>query len=254
MATATWIELARHLELRTLYGEVATLAGRQKRPCWPLMWRKAIKPQTPAQVRRIWRLLTGRGQHPWRSALIDVAFPRRIGLKERFHALQGHRLKPLTSSRCAHFYALTWGGLIQHTEQSNKLASARFGRGAASVSRHQAHGILSWPSFRTKAPQRVEQNGHAPGNGGYTAGAGAAPLDKVDFRPSSSYWLLQLDPELADEAVLGGARAMSQYVDVQRLEKAYSRLRAHKSVETSYSSMLSAASLAHWLTLSGLKP
>ncbi len=247
-----WIELARHLELRTLYGEVAAIAGRQKRPCWPLMWRKAIKPQTPAQVRRIWRFLTGRGQHPWhRSALIDVAFARRIGLKERFHALQGHRLKPLTSSRYAHFYALTWGGLIQHTEQSNKLAS----RYSVEV-RHPFRdtrlmefclGLPSEQKLSSGWPRRVLR----------IAMEGILPEevrwrpDKTDFASSFTHWALSLERRVLEQAILDSSDAIADYVDVKKLKQVYEKFLA-RDTGVSLFDIRSVASLGLWLSRSGL--
>jgi asparagine synthase (glutamine-hydrolysing) len=77
--------------------------------------------------------------------------------------------------------------------------------------------------------------------------------DKVDFRPSISYWLLQLDSKLAEEAILGSSKAIPEYVDVQALTAAYFRFRKDPpSVNHHY--MLYAASLGQWLKRSGLKP
>ncbi len=75
--------------------------------------------------------------------------------------------------------------------------------------------------------------------------------DKVNFRPSISYWLLKLDRKIAEDAILGSSRAIPQYVDVQALSMAYSRFREDPpSVNQHY--MLYTASLGQWLTRSGL--
>ena len=60
------------------------------------------------------------------TRLSTATLRARIGLKERFHALQAHRLGPPGNSRQSHWHEVTWGGIIHQIESTNK-AAARFG-------------------------------------------------------------------------------------------------------------------------------
>jgi asparagine synthase (glutamine-hydrolysing) len=219
-----------------------------------LLWRQAVRPLTPARIRRTWRFLSGRGERPWdRDTFINRDFARRIGLKERFHALQGHRLGPPGNSRQAHWYEVTWGGIVHQVESMNKGA-ARFGMEVRHPFRdrrlmefclalppeHKLHNGLNRMVMRRAMtgilPEQVLSRG-----------------DKVDFIPSISYSLLQLEPAVAEEAILGGSEAVKQYVDVQALRTAYFRFREDPS-SVNHHYMLCAASLGRWLTRSGLEP
>jgi asparagine synthase (glutamine-hydrolysing) len=248
------IDLVRNGKLMTLYQEISILADRMQWPRWDLLWRKAIKPQTPSQVRRVWRSLTGRGKRPWhRKALIRRDFAQRICLKERFLALQGHRLKPLTSSRLDHFYALTWGGMTQQMESLNKLSSRH------SVELRHPFRDTRLMEFCLALPAEQKLCGGWPRHVLRSAMAGILPVevrrrtDKVDFRPSLIYWAQALDRDLLKQAILGSAETIGDYVDLKSLSDVYDRF-VINPMSVSLSDFWSVASLGLWLSRSGLRP
>jgi asparagine synthase (glutamine-hydrolysing) len=237
-----------------LISETKALAGSLQCGFWGLLWRKAVKPLAPAGLRRTWRILSGRGERPWdRDTFINLDFAGRIGLRERFHALQAHRLGPPGNSRLMHWYEMTWGGIIHQIESMNKV-SARFGIEVRHPFRDRRlmefclaippeqklyRGLNRMVMRRAMAdilPKQVLCRGN-----------------KVDFRPSISYWLLQLKRKQAEEAILGIGESMSEYIDVQALTAAYFQFRA-SPVETNLRYMLYASSLGQWLKRSKLAP
>jgi asparagine synthase (glutamine-hydrolysing) len=237
----------------SLMSEVHALSESLQCGFLDLLWRKAVRPLAPAGIRRTWRFLSGRGERPWcRGSFINRSFAARIGLKERFHALQAHRLGPPGNSRLAHWYEVTWGGIIHQMESLNNGAS-RFGIEVRHPFRDRRlmEFCLALPS---------EQKLHRGLNRMVMrrAMAGTVPQeiirrgDKVDFMPSISYSLLQLDPEIAEEAILGSSKAIPQYVDAQALTAAYFRFRGCAEV-INHHNMLHAASLGQWLTHTGLE-
>ena len=248
------VELARKGKFSTLFQEMSLLSERLRYPRWQLLWRKAIKPQTPACVRSTWRSLTGRGARPWhRSTLINKAFAKRISLKERFRELQGHRLKPLTSCRAAHFYALTWGGIIHHMESANKLAS----RYSAEL-RHPFRdtrlmefclGLPSEQKLGEGWPRRVLR----------MAMEGILPEevrwrpDKTNFSPSVTSWALSLERNVLEKAILGNAEIAADYIDFASLKALYGRFLL-SPMNVHLTDIWSVASLGAWLSRSGITP
>jgi asparagine synthase (glutamine-hydrolysing) len=247
------MELARNGKILKLFKEIAMLSHRLSCSRWDLLWRKALRPQTPGQMRRMWRRLTGRGERPWHGqALIRRDFAERIGLKERFHELQGHRLKPAPTSRLDHFYALTWGGITQQIEALNKLSSR--------------HGFELRHPFRDTRlmefclalPAEQKLGGGWPRRALRSAMVGILPekvrlrTDKVDFRPSLLYWARGLEGDLLERAILGSAETMADYVDVRALRDVYDRLFVDPML-VSLSDFWSVVSLGMWLSRSGLK-
>lgn len=247
-------ELFRAGRWSALIREAHALSGSLQCGFWGLMWRQAVRPHTPARIRRTWRFLSGRGERPWgRDTFINRDFAARIVLKERFHDLQAHWLRPPECSRLAHWYEVTWGGITNQIESMNKV-SARFEMELRHPFRDRRlmEFCLALPpdqklhkgltrmvmrrAMRGMVPEKIMRRG-----------------DKVDFRPSISYWLLQLDPKLAEEAILGGAKAIPEYVDVQALRTAYFRFRKDPP-SVNHHFMVYAATLAQWLKRSGLEP
>ena len=237
-----------------LIKEVYALSGSLQCGFLGLLWRKGVRPLTPAGVRRTWRFLSGRGERPWGpETFVNRDFATRIGLNERFHDLQAHRLGPPGNSRLAHWHEVTWGGIIHQMESMNKV-SARFGIELrhpfrdrrlmefclALPAEQKLHRGLTRMVLRSAMadilPEQVLRRG-----------------DKVDFRPSIGYSLLQLEPKLAEDAILGSSRAIPEYVDSQALMTSYFQLRG-RPAETNPRYILYAASLGQWLTRTGLKP
>jgi asparagine synthase (glutamine-hydrolysing) len=237
-----------------LMKEVCALSGSLQCGFWGLLWRQAVRPLTPAGIRRAWRFLSGRGERPWgRDTFINRDFAARIGLKERFHALQAHRLGPPGGSRLAHWYEVTWGGIIHQIESMNKV-SARFG-----IELRHPFRDRRLMEFCLALPP--EQKLHMGLNRMVLRRAMAGILpeqvlsrgDKVDFRPSVSYSLLQLEQEKAEEAILNSAMAIPEYINVKALAAAYFQFRA-RPAQITLRYLLYASSLGQWLRLSGLKP
>ena len=177
-------ELFRSGHWRELMTEVQAISGSLRCGIWGLLWRKGIKPLTPAGIRRTWRFLSGRGERPWgRDTFINRDFATRISLKERFHALQAHRLGPPGNSRQSHWHEVTWGGIIHQIESTNK-AAARFGIELrhpfrdrrlmefclALPAEQKLHKGLNRMVMRRAMAGIVPEEMYAPG-------------DKVDFRP-----------------------------------------------------------------------
>jgi asparagine synthase (glutamine-hydrolysing) len=246
-------ELFRTGRWSELICEVQTLSGSLRCGFWGLLWRQAVRPRTPAGIRRTWRFLSGRGERPWgRDTFINRDFAARIGLKERFHALQAHTLGPPRGSRLAHWHEVTWGGIIHQMESLNK-SSARFG-----VELRHPFRDRRLMEFCLALPPKQKLHRGLTRMVMRRAMAGIVPEeitrrgDKVDFRPSISYWLLQLDPAVAEEAIIGSSKAIPEYVDVQAITAAYFQFRARPEGATPQY-MLHAASLAQWLTRSGLE-
>jgi asparagine synthase (glutamine-hydrolysing) len=247
-------ELFRSGHWRELLNEVQAISGSLRCGIWGLLWRKGIKPLTPAGIRRTWRFLSGRGERPWgRDTFINRDFATRISLKERFHALQAHRLGPPGNSRQSHWHEVTWGGIIHQIESTNK-AAARFG-----IELRHPFRDRRLMEFCLALP--AEQKLHKGLNRMVMrrAMAGIVPDeimcrgDKVDFIPSISYSLLQLEPEIAEEAILGRSEAAREYVDVRALTEAYFRFREYPAA-INHHCLLYAASFGQWLTRSSLMP
>ncbi|HMK34283.1 MAG TPA: lasso peptide isopeptide bond-forming cyclase [Desulfomonilaceae bacterium] len=248
------VELVRQGRLPTLSREIAALADRLQCPRRGLWWRKAIRPQTPGRVRSVWRWLTDRGKFPWhREALIRRDFAERIGLKERFHALQEYRLEPLTSSRLDHFYSLTWGGVIQQMESLNKFSS-RY-----SLELRHPFRDTRLMEFCLALPAEQKLSGGWPRRVLRLAMAGILPedirwrTDKVDFRPSFIYWAQALDRDLLKRAILGNADTLADYVDWKLLRDAYDKF-VTNPMDVNMSDFWSVASLGLWLAQSRLGP
>lgn len=247
------IELMRNGKWPILLKETAMLAKRQGYPRWLLLWKKAAKPQTPAFVRRTWRFLTGRGERPWRTSLIRSDFAERIGLKERFHLLQGHRLKPLTSSRLAHFDALTWGGIIHQMETSNKLAARH------SVELRHPFRDTRLMEFCLALPPEQKLGDGWPRRVLRASMAGILPEEvrwrpnKTDFTPNLVQWALALDRKLLDRLILGGAEAAADYVDLNALKRLYGKFLI-RPMDVNLLDVWSVASLGQWLSRSSLRP
>ena len=120
-------ELAANGKLISLIREVRALSLRDGDSFLDLLWRKAIRPLTPAVVRMTWRRLKGKWNRPWpKESLISEAFAERMGLAERYHELQAFHLKPLNNAREEHCHSICWGGLTHTIESGNKLAARDF--------------------------------------------------------------------------------------------------------------------------------
>jgi asparagine synthase (glutamine-hydrolysing) len=246
-----WLpELFQSGRWRELLNEVQSLSASLKCGLFGLLWRQALRPLTPAKVRRTWRFLSGRGERPWgRDTFINPDFARRIRLKERFHSLQEYRLGPPGNSRLSHWHEVTWGGIIHQVESMNKGA-ARFGIEL----RHPFRDRRLMEFCLALPPEQKLQNGlnrmvMRRSMAGIVPDEIVCRGDKVNFRPSVSYSLLQLEQEKAKEAILGSA--IPEYIDVHALGEAFLRLRNNPSA-VNLNRMLYAVSLGQWLKRSGL--
>ncbi len=212
---AYWPELACKGKLITLIREVRALSLRQDRPFLDLLWRKAIRPLTPALVRRTWRLLGGYGNRPWpKQSVISLEFANRIGLAERYRELCSFDLKPLHDAREDHCHGLLSGGLTHHLESTNKMA-ARF-----SVEFRHPFFDRRLVEFCLALP-----HGQKISNGWTRlvfrrAMAGILPeeirwrVGKLDFRPAFNYAILNVDRPLLDRMFRDCSKALESYVDL----------------------------------------
>lgn len=251
---AYWPELACKGKLITLLREVRALSLRQDRPFLDLLWRKVIRPLTPAVVRRTWRRLSGYGNRPWpKQSVILLEFANRIGLAERYRELCSFDLKPLRDAREDHCRGLLSGLLTQHLESTNKLA-ARF-----SIELRHPFFDRRLVEFCLALPhdQKISN--------GWTrlvlrrAMAGTLPeeirwrVGKVDFRPSLDYAMFNIDSPLLDRMVRDCSRRLEGYVDLQALKRIYHDFLSDPLGQGS-TALVVALSLGLWLERSDLEP
>jgi asparagine synthase (glutamine-hydrolysing) len=220
---AYWPELAYKGKVVTMLREVRALSKRQNRSFLDLLWRKAVRPLTPARVRTTWRLLGGYGNRPWpKHSLISLEFAERTGLAERYREVCSYYLKPLHDAREDHCHSLLSGGLTHHLESTNKIL-ARF----SIEPRH--------PFFDRRLVEFCLVIPHVQKiSNGWTrlvfrrAMAGILPeeirwrVGKLDFRPAFNYAILNVDRALLARMFLDCSKALESYVDRQALSRTYS--------------------------------
>lgn len=240
-----WIRLIR---------EARALSSRQNKSLLDLLWRKAVRPLTPAPVRRSWRRLTGCRNRPWpRAALILPEFAERIGLAQRYREIHAYELKPLRDARKDHCHSVCSGELTHHLESMNKIG-ARF-----SVEARHPFFDRRLVEFCVAIPheQKIRD--------GWTrlvmrrAMAGILPdeirwrTDKIDFRPSFYYAVSTMDGSMREDLVRRTLEAVTGFVDAQAFERQYGSLLANpRGQDPSF--LWFTLSLGLWLERSGLKP
>jgi len=244
---AYWPELACKGKMITLIREVRALSLKQNCPFFDLLWRKAVRPLTPAKVRKIWRRLGGYGNRPWpKQSVISLEFANQIGLAERYRELCSFYLKPLHDAREDHCHSILSGGLTQHLESTNKIP-ARF-----SVEFRHPFFDRRLVEFCLALPhcQKISN--------GWTrlvfrrAMAGILPeeirwrVGKLDFRPAFNYAMLNVDRHLLDRMFRDCSQALESYVDRQALSRTYSDFLSDP-LEQDPSYLFVALSLGLWL-------
>jgi asparagine synthase (glutamine-hydrolysing) len=220
--TAYLAELAAGGKLIKLIREVKALSSRLQGSFIDLMWRKAIRPLTPAVVRRAWRRVSGYGNRPWpKDALISREFAHNIGLAERYRELRGFYLEPMSDAREEHCRSLAWGGLTNHLEAADKLA-ARY-----SIEPRHPFFDRRLAEFCVAIPQEQKISN------GWTrlvmrrAMAGILPeeirrrLDKVDFFPSLIHGIIGLESSLLEKAFRTCEKRLDDYVDTTGLNSRF---------------------------------
>lgn len=245
-------ELAWSGRVLSLIREATALAARQKRPFPDLLWCKAIRPLTPASIRRTWRRLGGYGNRPWpRSSLISSEFAERLGFEHRYRELQAFYLKPLTDARADHYHRLFWGGITHQIESTNKVFSRYFveprhpffDRRLLELCLALPHRLKianGWTrlvlrkAMKGLLPEQIERR---PG--------------KTDFRPSIDHAILHSRRLVLDGMMETSSRAVEHYVNVEAMGKSY-RDFLHNPVRHDPSYLWLAISLGLWLDKSGL--
>jgi asparagine synthase (glutamine-hydrolysing) len=250
--TAYLAELAAHGRLINLIREVRALSSRCQGSFRDLMWRKAIRPLTPAVVRRTWRRITGYGNRPWpRDTLISQEFANRIELPQRYRELRAFYLKPQNNAREEHCRNLAWGGLTHHLQAANKLA-ARYliEPGHPFFDRRLAEFCVALPHAQkisngwTRLVLRRSMSGILPEEIRWRS-------DKVDFFGSLIYGIVNIDDALLDAVLRTCEKAVENYVDTAVLNARFRRFLA-KPAETDPSALWPVFSLGLWLERSGL--
>jgi asparagine synthase (glutamine-hydrolysing) len=249
---AYWPELAYKGKVVAMIREVRALSSRQNCPFLDLLWRKAIRPLTPALVRRTWRLLGGYGNRPWpKQSVISLEFAERIGLAGRYRELCSFDLKPLHDAREDHCHGLLSGGMTNHLESTNKML-ARF-----SIEPRHPFFDKRLVEFCISLPhcQKISD--------GWTrlvfrrAMAGVLPeeirwrVGKLDFRPAFNYAMLNIDRTRLDRMFKDCSRALGRYVDSNALGRTYSDFLSEPLREDP-TYLLVAFSLGLWLRQSSL--
>jgi asparagine synthase (glutamine-hydrolysing) len=249
---AYWPELACKGKLITLIREVRALSVRQNSPFLDLLWRKAVRPLTPALVRRTWRRLGGYGNRPWpKQSVISLAFAKRIGLAERYREVCSYHLKPLHDAREDHCHSLLSGGLTHHLESTNKIL-ARFSVEPRHpfFDRRLVEFCLSLPHCQkisngwTRMVFRRAMAGILPEEVRWRVG-------KLDFRPASNYAILNIDRALLDRMFQDCSKVLESYVDRQALNRTYSNFLSDPlGQDPTY--LFAVLSLGLWLRQCGL--
>ncbi|HTY26031.1 MAG TPA: asparagine synthase-related protein, partial [Desulfomonilaceae bacterium] len=247
-------ELAFKGKLITLIRQVRALSLRQDCPFLDLLWRKAIRPLTPAMVRRTWRCLGGYGNRPWpKQSIISLEFANRIGLTERYRELCSFDLKPLHDAREDHCHGLLSGALTRHLETSNKIA-ARF-----SIEPRHPFFDRRLVEFCLALPHNQKISN------GWTrlvfrrAMAEILPdeirwrVGKLDFRPAFNYAMLNIDRPLLDRLFRDCSKGLESYVDQKVFKRTYNDFISDPlGQDPTY--LLVALSLGLWLSRSGVGP
>ncbi len=252
--TAYLAELASRMRIAALVHEVRALATATDGSFTDLMWRKAIRPLTPAPVRRMWRRVTGHGNRSWpKPSLISPQFAEKIGADKRYRAFRGFYLQPMRNAREQHYRGLTWGGLTHNLEGTNKLA-ARY-----AVEYRHPFFDRSLAEFCVALPSEQKiANGYTR-NVMRRAMKGILPddicvrTDKTDFSPSLLYDMNATESSLVQEVVQSCRKATEDYIDTKAFDDLTRRFLADPSKANPF--VLSPVlTLGLWLRRSGLTP
>ncbi|MGB6067986.1 MAG: lasso peptide isopeptide bond-forming cyclase [Desulfomonilaceae bacterium] len=247
-------ELAAHGKLITLVREVRALSLRHGGSFSDLLWRKAIRPLTPAVVRRTWRRLKGNWNRPWpKESLISEAFAERIGFSERYRELQAFWLKPVNNAREEHCHSLFWGGLTHTVESGNKLAARYFiepahpffDRRLAEFCTAIPHGQKISDGW-TRLVIRKGMAGILPEEIQWRVG-------KVNFIRSLTHAIVDIDSALLNAMLHDCAKALEEYVDPEAVNRSFGGFLSNPlSYDPSF--LWPILSLGLWLHRSSLKP
>ncbi|MDQ7782788.1 MAG: lasso peptide isopeptide bond-forming cyclase [Desulfomonilaceae bacterium] len=247
-------ELAHRGRFITLVREALAVSSRESRSCMDLLWRKAIRPLTPAIVRKTWRRLTGYGDRPWaKDALISPDFAERMGLAERYRHFNGFYLKPVHNAREDHCRSLTWGGLTQTLESMNKIAARGgieprhpfFDRRLAEFCTALPHSQKICKGW-TRMVLRRGMDGILPAEIQWRAG-------KIDFRPSFNYAILGMNRDRLEGLLQDSLRAIERYVDPAAVNRSYAEYISNP-LKRDPSFLRFALSLGLWLSRADLQP
>ncbi len=251
--TSCLAEFAAHGRLISLIREIKALSSRSDCSFWDLMWRKAIRPLTPAAVRRTWRAVNGCGNRPWpKGALISKGFADRIGLAQRYREFRAFHLKPMTNAREEHCRSLSWGGLTHQLEGADKL-SARHGIETRHpfFDRKLAEFCVALPSGQkmsdgwTRLIMRRAMVGLLPEEIRRRPG-------KADFLGSYIHAIVTMNSALLETAFHDCQEAVKNYVDPQAFELRFRGLLA-RPMQSDPSFLWPVLSLGLWLNRSGLR-
>ncbi|MFQ5849216.1 MAG: lasso peptide isopeptide bond-forming cyclase [Candidatus Binatia bacterium] len=248
-------ELARTGRWKALITEVMGLSRNFNVSPWKVLWRRGLRPLAPKPVRQAWRALRGRNGPAWmtQNPTIHPDFARRIGLAERFKALQGERFKPARSAREDHWRRLTRGLTPFVLELADKAAMA------FSIEPRYPFFDRRLVEFCLALPpeQKIHQ--------GWTrmvlrrAMVDILPVevqwrgDKFNFSANFNRGLLTVDRELVEEVTLNDPSVIAEYVNIAALHKTYNRCLSQPKNEDTMT-VWKAVSLALWLRRTGLTP
>jgi asparagine synthase (glutamine-hydrolysing) len=246
-------ELAANGKLITLIREVRALSFRNRASFLDLLWRKAIRPLTPAVVRRTWRRLNGNWNRPWpKESLISEAFAGRIGLAERYREFQAFYLKPINNAREEHCRSLSWGGLTHTIESGNKLGARYF--------IEPAHPFFDrrLAEFCTAVPHRQKiSNGWTrlvmrKGMTGILPEEIQWRVGKANFIRSFVHAIVDIDSGLLNTMLRDCSKALQEYVDPDVINRSFKDFLSNPAgYDPSF--LWPILSLGLWLDRSGLQ-
>ncbi|MBI1952867.1 MAG: lasso peptide isopeptide bond-forming cyclase [Candidatus Omnitrophica bacterium] len=241
-----WLTLLR--EARALSG------GFHRSSATRILWRLALNPAIPPQIRRAWRWLHGR--RDWfviERAVVHPQFAQRIALKERVETLLATRRYPPRTEREGHWMALTGGMIPYALELMDKIAAA-FGLEARHpfFDRRVAEFCLSLPGeqkLKRGLTRRILRNALAD----LLPQEVRSRIGKSNLGTNFTKSFLSCDQKLIEQAIVQGPRKIGPYVRPDILRRELKTYRT-QGVANDGLGVWSSVTLDLWLLKTGLVP
>lgn len=247
--TGNWLTLLKELQKLP-----KNFQPHHQRSPWQMFWRYALRPLVPQALREIYsRHIRGYGPAWNQDRLINAAFARRLGVKERFQALQQEKAQTWPFARDVHFQNLTSGLLSSMLEAGSKVAS-RFGIEPRYpfFDKRLAEYCLALPADQklyrgwTRMIMRRSLAAYLPEEVCWRR-------TKSSLRPNFTRGMLTFARQRLDQIIMRDAEIIADYVDLTTLRQAYQRYVSRASAFDELT-VWKALTLALWLQQTGLAP
>jgi asparagine synthase (glutamine-hydrolysing) len=253
-------ELARQGRWKTLAAEARALSKRTGSPLREVIRDWVLSPLAPEPARYAWRALRklrgrGDGRPPWDDGdnVIKPDFAGRIGLTERYLALEAERSRTARTEREDHLRHVDSGMNSLYFEEDDKTAAAFSVRFRYPFyDKRVVEFCLALPpdQKRKRGWDRVilrrAMDGLLPKEVQWRPG-------KTDLSPTFDRGLLKYRRELMEEVIFDSSETIEEYVDVPSLRDMYRRFASRGEGEES-TIIWGAVTLAVWLRQTGLSP